>query len=953
MSGNSLEQVLARMDRRNVTLGWGAIAAFSRSRLNDLLREQYLQRLSTLRFLPLLNTDVDHDDYIRTRSVLRKLEFGAPLLSFNTASLSDSRAQLTFPIVAGTYLSQSPLAENLLTRFIIDEAMGYTLVMDIDLKLVTGEIDRRGRVTLDLAQATEFRCNLAGQNEKINSLLAGAIKEHFSQLPHHRGRFELGMLDFDGYTPLTPTHFIIRTQAAPGAKTLGADNYGDGAVLTFIQLQANKAPGELPASNFPYLIPDDRNADDSERYTATLVVDKELLKHVTDERVDVLTSLLFPQSHAFVERERHTPHDLAIFGSIEPLPSVLSIDPPFQVVRAGERQQFTLHDQTGKVVTATRWYASSRQSHSAAGDGEIDGNGLYSSVTAQSIGYHSLTIMVTAEYEDQRATARLLVQFEPTQVAPRVAVFTPQTPMDLGAIMRGGETIDWTLLGATRGQLNRNQGTRVTFQPETVASRRQLSVQQVQAKGKEQRQSALVMLNGLQSMVIEPARVKNLEGGQTLQLAERDPALLPEARRRWELIGPGTLDENGVFTAPSGDQQGTSVVTCKLVQNGVVLAAGYSLLEVGEDEPQPESSWTEIASYTVSVPGGDSNATKRQLLNNGFQSLRLQVVIKTQKAPDGKYYRLSADERASIGLNFEISKARVMALGDEDPSEGIEKGDPNLWQTRQLPNRFQLAYGQLAEPANAMHNEEAITRQDIYLHCADRAGLATKFYSSFYVDLGGTESSNKSESENTRIEIIPKDVPDASAFQYSWERVRVEGGVGRPEDPGDPDFDYYLRTIDYWKLKVIGSRFVTCQFLPLTAADDPVSTSMIRWESENSLEIMFSFTGYIFRDALETFDTKIQFDEDLKTLMKGREELDKTVNTMVFETGSLVITNHRVPDFNVIASDNGGPRDRLSRPVAVLLRDHQGNPHYRQIDFRPSDQIGHRNYLEQSLFTPV
>jgi len=961
MSGNSLENVLARLDRRRITLGWGAIAAFSRSRLNSLLRDQYLQRLSTLQFLPLLNADVEHNDYIRTRSVLRKLEFGAPLLSFTTASLRDSKAQLTFPIVAGNYLCQSPLAENLLTRFTIDEAMGYWLVMDIDLSLVVGEVDRRGRVTLDLAQATEFRCNLAGDNEPVNALLAAAVSEHFGQLPHHRGRFELGMLDFAGYSPLTPTRFRILTQAAPGAQVMGADNYGDGAVLTFIQLQANEAPGQLPTSSFPYLIPDDRDAEDRERYTAAVVVDRVMLEHVTDDRVDVLASLLFPASHAFVEHERYTPHDLAIFGSIEVLPSVLSIDPAFTVMGAGEQQQFTLRDQTGKTVPASNWHAVSRQSHSVAGDGVIDANGLYRSPALSDIGYSSLTIVISAEYQGQQATAQLLVKFEQTQIAPRVAVFAPQTSMELGAVMRGGEAVEWTLQGVKRGELDRSQGARVMFMPETLANKRLLSVQQVQGRGKEQRQAALIMLNGLQSVVLEPARALHLQHGQSIAIVEREPGLLPRARRRWQLIGPGTLDDNGVYTAPLDDQQGTSVVTCEVVQNGVVLAAGYSLLEVGEQEPVPDPTWTNISSYTISVPGGDANATKGQLLNNGFQSLRVQVVIETEKAADGKFYRLSYDERASIGLNFESSKMRLPALPESNPSEGIERDDVYQWATRQVPNRFQLAYGQLpashAEEQNeeviTPQEEEAITRQDIYLHCADRAGNATKLYSSFYADVGGVWNSTRSNDEHSRIEVIPKDVPDASAFQYTWQRVRVEGGVGGPQDPGDTDFDYYLRTVDYWQLNVVGSRFETCQFLPLRASDDPVNTSMIRWESENRQEIMFSFTGYIFRDTLEPLESNVQFDDDLHTLLGNRPELQTSVDRGRFETGSLVITSHRVSDFPWQGPDRAGPRDRLSRGLAVVLRDRQGNPHYRQIHFRPSDQIGHRNYLEQLLFTPV
>ena len=960
MSVNPIEHVLARMDKRNITRGWGAVAAFSRSRLNDLLHEQYKQRQGTLSFVPLFNADVYHQDHIRTRSVLRKIEFGAPLLSFSNASLSDSKAQITFPIVAGVYSVQSPLAENLLTRFIIDGSMGYSLVMEIELRLVTGEVDRRGRVILDLAEASAFSCNLAGEDQHVNGLIAAAMQEKFELIPAHRGQFELGMLDFSGYSPLSPTHFRILTQAAPGAQTQGAENYGDGAVLTFIQLRANTGPGELPEHSFPYLIPDDLNADGSERYSATMVVDKALLEHVRDEQLDVLASILFATSHKFVERERHTPHDLAVFGNVAAVPAPYSVDPQTKTVRAGESLKFTLRNLAGNEVPATRWYAQSRQSHGAAGDGQIDANGVYKAVGVESIGHHSLTVVITAELEEgntiHRVSAQVIVQFEQVQVAPRVGVFASRIPMALGAAMPA-ENIEWSLLGTVRGQLAQTHGNRTVFTAENTANRRQLSVQQVQAQGGQQRTSALVMLNGLQSMVIDPVRAKGLKPGEVLPLTERDPALLPGARRRWQLIGPGTLDDAGNYTAPPGDGQGTSVVTCELVQNGVVLAAGYSLLEFGEAELVEEGSWLRLVSYKISVPGGAEQGAKGELLNNGFQSLRLQAVIETE-AVDGKFYRLSADERASIGLNMLISKQRLVALNDDNPSGGIDKDSPFKWATRQVANRFELSYGQLAEGPQPA-NEEAITRQDIFLHCTERSATASQFYSTFYVDAGGTESSDDgSGGVGNRVEVKPKAPPDFGNENYTLARVRVEGGTGDPQEPGDPAFDRWVRTLDYWVFKLTGSRFETVEFLEQQRSDPHTSRSAIRWENEHRNEKMFSFTGSIFRDKLakddekwQAADVNIEFDRYLHTLMSGRAELTTQVKLQNFEEGSLVITNHRVPDF-AYKPPGTVERDHLSRDVVVLLRDRQGNAHYRRFLYW-SDTGSHRNYIDHRLFTPV
>ncbi|MFZ5933614.1 hypothetical protein ACOKS3_02025 [Pseudomonas sp. HS6-2] len=949
---NPIEHVLARMTGRNITRGWGAVAAIARKLMNDMLHEQYRQRLSDLRFLPLFNAVVDHEDHVRTRSKLRNIEFGAPLLSFTNASLSDSRAQLTFPIVAGEYLQRSPLAENLLTSFIIDESMGFTLVMAIELRLVTGEVDHRGRVTLDLREASSFSCNLAGAAEHVNERIAAAIEKEFADLPQHRGQFELGMLDFSGYTALTPTHFRILTQAAPGAKTLGADNYGDGAVLAFIQLQANDHEGELPEHDFPYLIPDDRNSDGSEKYSATMVVDKSMLKHVTDDRLDVLASLLFSTSHKFAEKERHEPHDLAVFGTIDAVPALYSIRSKSATMLAGEKQQFTLVDQQGAEVRATNWFARSRQSRLAIGDGKIDGNGLYQAVGLPDIGHHSLTILITAEIKKDsqmhRATTQLVVHFEHEQVSPQIGVFAARTPMVLSAALQADE-INWSLLGEQHGQLDRAQGKRVTFIAEKPASRRQLSVQRVQAKGQQQRMSTLVMLNGLQSLAIEPARTTGLEAGQSVSLRERDPAFLAGAQRRWRLIGPGQLEGRN-YTAPSGNERGTSVVVCEAVNNGVVLAAGYSLLAFGEPLLAEEGRWHELRYHKVTVPGGDANESYGELINHGLQPLHVAVEIEPLPV-DGKYYRLSEDERASIGLYFEGSKQRLVALNDDNPSGGIEKDDLHRWGTRNVPNRFQPAY-----PVSIEAREENVTRRVLYLHCGDEADVDVKLYSGFRVDVGGTETSLKFDSQ---IVVRPKTAPVRDQSDYYLTPVRVEGGGDNPdpnrpidpEMPDDPAFDFHLKTIDYWAFRLKDGSFETAKFIKRSSIY-PVHQSMIRWESEHHNETMFSFTGTVFRDRFSkeeekwmNSEVKIVFDERLQKLMGGRKELDTDVLLERFVEGAFVITNHRVPDFSYKAPGELD-RDTLSEGFYVLLRDHQGNPHYLYFKHEAPLYSSPRNYID-------
>ena len=958
MSGNSLASLLQLMKVGSVTQGWGAISVFSRSRLNRLLEQQYIERFNGLGFLPLFNGRLaasDNNDYIE----LIDISLGQPLLSFNNASLTNPTALLTMNIVAGRYTAShqpSGAGKTVLSTFSITEGQGFTLEMDIDLSMVVGEVDRQGKVTLDLAEGANFRCNLANNDETAQKRLAEFFKNSFAALPPHRSVFQLGMLELKGYNHLNPKSFRILTQAAPGAKVRGALNYRDGGVVIAIQLLGNTGPGRFPLdSDFPYLIPDDQASDGSDQYSATLVLSEAMIPYVEGNRLEVLNSLLFPGENVFEEREQHRPCDLAVFGNINPKQTRISLEPTFKTIKAGETQRFTLHNWKGEVIQASNWRAVSLGSHTAEGHGKIVG-GLYTAASPAQIGHDTLHVVVTADYVNEgttyTASALLRVAYDSMTIAPRVEVVsaTAQSqPVVLRASTLGTAPVNWKLLAPEYGTLTQsaNQG---LFTADARSRAKGLTVQQIEATGAETNRASLLLLNAQQLLRVDPAHVEAVRKSVVVPLKD-DATLLPDIPRRWKVVGGGgTVDASGRFTAPAQGITASSVVQCEIVRNGVVFSSGYSVIGLSEMEPEP--SWKELSQFTIKVKGGLDNERLGTLYANGYQQSRIEIVVQPDSV-DGKDFELSIFEKASMRLVDDTSKAEIEFV--DEALDGIPEGDEQVWLTRLIPNRFELAIPRSA----AQHDSPgagpaAISVLNIYLHTRERPGMATTFHATFQADSDNRwwKSTDKSV-VNSKVVITPLAIPTFVDDDYTFKRVRVDGGSGPPggtpgNGPDQDDFDFHFRTIDYWSLVYTGkpgfagADFETMEFL----SDDgkQINISAIRYESEQLNERYCSWTGSIFLDKQkEAVVKKILFDQATKVVIKN-ESLDVDVNQTHFVSGSLVISLHRSDRINYVR-DTVPERAKLSQPLRVVLIDKNGNPHRRIIDFLPVSVAEDRNHL--------
>ncbi|MDU8502907.1 hypothetical protein RYB01_27485 [Pseudomonas syringae] len=912
---NSRSELLAYMQNNPSTSEWGAISIFSRARLNRLLEQQFVAGFDELSFLPPFNLrDVwlspDRTVWMDLSSVV----LSSPLLSFETASLDNSQATLTFWLISGNITTSSRVpgqSETLLSSYKLSEQQGFKLTMKINLALVVGEVDKRGRVTLDLKDGAMLNSNLAEQLQ-AQEAIGKAFDSIIQQLPRHKRVFELGTLDLKGYNPLTPTTFRIVTQAAPGAKLAKSVNYGDGGVLIFIALKGKPSPGYLPGedSGFPYFIPDDQDSEGRDLYSAALVLSHDMIEYVEQDRLDLLNSLLFPGHNVFVESSRHKPHDLIVFGNIDPTLTTITLDPLFSVVQAGYKQQFTL-TQAGKSFTHAPVDWNVYSINTTHGGGSISPEGLYSSVAPQDLGKETVRNIVTASYYDSsigqnvQASALVIVAFEGITVSPQASVSYMNSvplPISFSATTLGGGTLAWTLLEPDHGGSLEFFGNNAIYTPPvTLPDGDILAVQQVQVQDMKtgmKAQASVVLQKAMPTLNVSPAYSAGMS--RSSEITFNVESNFPPEFMRWSIIsGCGSIDQAGVFTAPEQIDCPISVVLCQWVMGDQVYADGYGIVQLSDFIA--EKSWLKLANFKLTAP-----ADQRSAFANGYQQIAVDVEIETEPV-NGQDYPVTPEEMSSLTI--------VHNSGQEldylpDGQDGIEGDDYYTWVVNSDQNRFNRYAPFLSsadEPAD--EGRSRITRRRVYVQT--RALDPETFFAKFVDEYAMPHASNEnSQSAPYTIELKPVTPQKFPVGNYQFTPRRVAGGGNNP--PQQEDYDYFLTTTDYWMLEFVGTdgrsvRFMNCEF------EDNQST--LQWESRRVNETMFSYTGYLFNDMNNDNDQNvINYDSRLAGVMPGKVLNGAIVAGQQVGEGQLMISLFRTDDVKYAQ----GKRSRLITPRLQL-----------------------------------
>ncbi|KAI2693182.1 hypothetical protein [Pseudomonas sp. TNT3] len=931
MAGNSLTDIIEKMTAGSIMEKWGAICAFDRERINLILQQQWLKKYEGFNHMPGFSGKMYLNDAQTEEGELTDIVLGTPLLSFEPSVLSNSKAMLTLSILSGTFTAQEKNM-GVMYSYAITEAQGYTVTLHLDLSYVKGEVDLFGRVILNISQGTKFSCNLAAPATSQKKL-GEFFDERFKALDPERQVYELGMLNLSGVSDLHPDSFKILTQRAPGAAVAGALNAADGAVVVMVKLKGSEHGGDYPSpETFPYLIPDDEE-NGLKKYSATMVLAREFSGRCEHEKLELIQSLLFPEGkNVFVEHSRFEPHDMVIFGSLDPSKTSLTIEPSVYSLKAGGEPLTYLAYLNGERVAA-QW--SVKSLNTFASGGEMDPYGRYMPVDADEIGKDVARNIVTATFIDPITrleyvtSALLLVTAEDMTVSPKSAARRAGgESVTLVATALSGSTLTWSK--PVLGDLEVTGNVAIYTPPTTMDPKVPFVTQKISVTNSDgETVTANVVLSAFDATVtINPPFVSTLPRSGVVELSESSAAP-PEFERQWSVIsGGGSVSTKGVFTAPAGRSSEVNVVQCLIYAQGWLVRAGYSV--INNRNHVLEAGWDQLDSFHITSRRGE-----RKLYANGYQQLALDIKLKTRGDVP-----ITLEDLSTLRIFYMDSNQQVVDL--PAGQIGVPKGNVKWAQTR-VTNDYTPAGS--TNVKSLTDNAPAAEDQHVYVYMMARDTTEiTKFYAVFYSE-GRRYSSLDSTHELRSIELLPERSPPVSFANYTLKRNRIEGG-GQSESDQDDDrnFDYFLETLDYWELSF---KQPSGKVLKFMTAKPMNKGSHVQWESTFDNERMFSCTGWAFRGmGKKSLPPVMTYSPILKCSTQVGQALKSQINNFNLPEGDLLFSVVRRKD---VRQDSAGDFNELkAEGMQFYMTDEEGHQHAIEVKLKPAD----RNRIQLRTIAP-
>lgn len=973
---HQLAEILDHLGQGPSTFGWGAVLSFGRDELNRLIKEQYIRGFDGFSFLLPFSETLPLNDDNTEQLELRGLVLGAPTLSFESASLNRASLTVTLNIIDGTvtrFRQGVGVPPTVLSSSNITEDMGFNVSMRASVHQIQGAVDKHGIVAVDLAFAETVFCNLSTiqkEQEQIGSYFQG----YFAGQANERRRFVLGRLELQQYHPLNPTRFAIRVQRAPGADDPQGSNFGDGAVVVFVLLKIQDqeivpgVPGE--GSNFAYLVPSDRR-DGAALYSASLIINHDLLDYIEEDQIDLLKNMIFPNQNLFVEAGRFDPYDKAIFGNLVASSGSVSITPSTVMLTAGQSQPFKARRGDGATIDNVRWKVVSPDFPASVGMlTSVGADAVYTASAQDLMRRHRLPLVVTATYNEQgqEKVASALVQerFHSMDVAPLVHLQSgsTKTPTVIHASTLGSGPLDFRILEPTLGaRLEEIDASHRNYFPPPTVQSELIVVQNIQVRDLgdpnivDQVQASIVLVNKAPFLEISPHYVTGLMPGDEVDLQVITESGLAQDIE-WSVIGEGNI-EDGKFTAAQASESMISVVVARYTGISPITLFGYCIVNLQPVQTQyVPPHWEELQAFKLTALDG------HRAYANGYQQIPILITIQTLALPDGAQVPVSDLELSRLEF-ADQSGGNVVHFIDE-LQEGMDEESGLAYAAHVRDNRFSLysANGTRTTRSPTPTPKNELTRyRKLWLHVAAEGSYT--FTAQFQSDNGRTWYSGLVSGEAGEVTVTGVRPPTLTRDYYQLVRDRAKAGDGwdgPPDEPGYPNpFDYWLDTVDYWRLSYKRLNTYPVNFMTLTIE---ANISTIQWESEFLEETFFSYTGYAFYPArsfgnIPKPPSGLSFDVYFRGMVTELALLE-TIDTELVDIkrpspGELIVSLHRVANMPYWYDGKAGSdpnkqfRKKLDPSVYFVLLDEEGNRHRLQIGFDAPTKEDSRNGLVFNL----
>lgn len=669
-------------------------------------------------------------------------------------------------------------------------------------------------------------------------------------------------------------------------------------------------------------------------FIGTLVENLELFReiHIPDINVLAISNLLFPERNALQLQEARLPGDLLMVGRIDPKETTFTLEPLMPMLRGGEELTFTIRQLNVLAPPPVTWTVQGADSIDRVGS---ISNGHYTAPPKSEIPLTGVRNIVTATYTDAStnevvtASALVTVVFNSIVVTPALTVVGGgREPVTLHAKALSGGPYEWSI--------SDNLGTFVPdgdsalFTP-TKNSTKALEPVYITAKDAKTGDTfkAMVLLRtGVFSDSLLPAFHPGLPPNGKIRLTLNEGGVSDE--NTWSVVdGGGTIDaKTGIYTAPSVIDKPYAIVlvTYSLLVDSAdaqVPRATFSAYSViGLSNSASASEWYDLDTFDFEVTQVPT------VYANGLQQAKVVVRIKPTDV-DGQAVQLSETELNNIRLVTATQHVRLPKAGENGVPEG------QSWHYSDTENEYDPYPTALMSntPADKGSTPSELQSVAFYVQChkVEDLLIAAELVNDNNVVFYSNPTPTDGEGSGKALKLVAVQPPDAGSIGMTTlslsEPNRVEGGAD----------DIDLNTLDYYYLKL---KIKEAQ-VHIRSVKFKTNGSMIRWESEGTLEDVHSITGYALRgDKNKDGDTILHIDG---ALMR-RLEVQKNPPSQTVKVGQ------SIPEGTVLFSlqrrelwqfDNYINRD-FNSSMELDVYDRYGNVHALMIGFKGTD----RNSLE-------